>query len=237
MEIRILHCLEGARQARGLAVIIDVFRAFTTACVAAMNHALEIVPVADLDLAYELKRQDPSAVLMGERDCRKLPGFDWGNSPADIEHQDFSNRRVIHTTSAGTQGLIAAVQAGAEDVVTGSFANASAVAEYARKRAPALREPVLSLVAMGTAGETESEEDEACARRLRDLAMGREPEAMDAVRETLRRIPSAAKFFDPAQPWAPERDFDLCLTPDFCPFVLRAEPLPGFLVVLRPHPR
>jgi 2-phosphosulfolactate phosphatase len=29
MDIRILECLEGASRARGLTVIIDVFRAFT----------------------------------------------------------------------------------------------------------------------------------------------------------------------------------------------------------------
>ena len=32
MEIRILHLLEGARAARGLTVIIDVFRAFSLEC-------------------------------------------------------------------------------------------------------------------------------------------------------------------------------------------------------------
>ena len=55
MQIEILHLIEGAKQARGLAVIIDVFRAFSTTCYAVRNGAAKIIPVGDVDLAYRLK--------------------------------------------------------------------------------------------------------------------------------------------------------------------------------------
>ena len=47
MQIEILHLIEGAKQAHGLVVIIDVFRAFSTACYAVRNGAAEIIPVGD----------------------------------------------------------------------------------------------------------------------------------------------------------------------------------------------
>ena len=57
MHVDILDLIEGAIQARGLTVIIDVFRAFSTACYVVQNGAREIIPVGDVDLAYKLKEK------------------------------------------------------------------------------------------------------------------------------------------------------------------------------------
>ena len=51
MKIRILQLLEGAKDARGLTVIIDVFRAFSTACYAFDIDAHKIFPVGDINFA------------------------------------------------------------------------------------------------------------------------------------------------------------------------------------------
>ena len=56
----------------GLAVIIDVFRAFTTAAVVMANGAECIVPVGGLEEAFELRRLHPDWVLMGERGGRRV---------------------------------------------------------------------------------------------------------------------------------------------------------------------
>ena len=100
MKIEILHLVEGARKAQGLAVVIDVFRAFSTACYAVRNGAEQIIPVGDLKLAYQLKKENPSFVLMGERGGKIQPGFDYGNSPAQIEKVSFSGKTIVQTTSA-----------------------------------------------------------------------------------------------------------------------------------------
>jgi 2-phosphosulfolactate phosphatase len=44
MHIDILDLIEGAKQAQGLTVIIDVFRAFSTACYVVRNGARQIIP-------------------------------------------------------------------------------------------------------------------------------------------------------------------------------------------------
>ena len=119
MDIRILQLIKGAREAKGLTVIIDVFRAFSTACYVFGNGARRIIPVGDFDTARELKKQNPTFFLIGERGGERPPDFDYGNSPTEIKHVDFTGRTVIQTTSAGTQGIANAWQA--KEIITGSF--------------------------------------------------------------------------------------------------------------------
>ena len=227
MNINILHLIEGARQAKGLAVIIDVFRAFSTACYVVRNGAVEIIPVGDVDLAYQLKAENPDYILMGERQGKMLPGFDYGNSPTDIQAVDFSGKIVIQTTSAGTQGFANAKDA--DELISGSFVNADAVAAYIEKKSPAQ----VALVCMGTWAVRPADEDTLCAEyivsRLHNQKIDRQ-----AIYNRLKASKSARKFFDPTVTWAPENDFDLCLNIGFCDFVLKAEKNEGGLLSLKP---
>jgi 2-phosphosulfolactate phosphatase len=227
MNINILHLIEGARQARGLTVIIDVFRAFSTACYAVRNGASQIIPVGDVELAYKLKEKNPDYVLMGERQGKMLPGFDYGNSPTDIQSVDFSGKTVIQTTSAGTQGFANAKDA--DELITGSFVNAEAIAAYIRKKSPAQ----VSLVCMGTWAVRPADEDTLCAEyiagRLNNQLIDHQK-----IYTQLKSSKTARIFFDPKVQWAPETDFDLCLDIGLCDFVLKAERMTDDLLVLKP---
>lgn len=220
VRVQVFDLLQGAQAATGLVVIIDVFRAFTTACHVAANGARRIIPVAGgkdgvaRALAYREGRDD--VVIMGERDAVPCEGFDFGNSPALVEDVDFTGKTVVHTTSSGTQGL--AAPSGADEVITGSFVNAGAIVEYIRARDP----EVVTLVAMGTAGVERSGEDVMCAQYIKNELEGY-PNSIEAIGNYLKIIPSAQKFFDPDKDYAPERDFDLCLELDRFDFVLRRE--------------
>ena len=105
MHVHILQLVEGARQARGATVVIDVFRAFSTACHAFLGGCARIFPVLDVDEARSLAASLPGSLLMGERFTRKLPGFDLGNSPTEVARADVRGRAIVHTTHAGTRGL------------------------------------------------------------------------------------------------------------------------------------
>lgn len=216
MEIRILQLLEGAKQAEGLAVIIDVLRAFSLECYLAHRGAAELRPVATLEEAFAWRQRDPDALLVGERGGARCEGFDFGNSPSAIPAEAVRGRRVIHTTSAGTQGLTHAARA--EERITGSLVNASAVAAYLRAQAP----EKVSLVCMGNAGVREAAEDVLCAEYIRSLVLG-EPLADIGERIRALRWHGGAHFFDPNnQAVYPEPDFWLCTKRDQFPFVLRA---------------
>jgi 2-phosphosulfolactate phosphatase len=215
-EIQTVDFVAGASSARGLTVVIDVFRAFSLAAHAFARGARAIVPVADVDYARELKRLHPDWLLIGERYARPLPGFDSGNSPADLERFDLRERTLIHTTHSGTQGLTAARDA--DEVITGALVNAGAIVRYIQSRAPG----VVTLVRMGKQAQQRCEEDDLCAQLLQQRLAGETPPIDDAPRR-LRSADSAAMFFDPACDWAPQRDFELCTQVDAFDFVLRLE--------------
>jgi 2-phosphosulfolactate phosphatase len=214
MEIRRLSTVSGARKARGLAVIIDVFRAFTTAAHVMANGAERIVPVLTVEESFELKKRHPDWVQIGERGGVRVEGFDYGNSPYEASLADFTGRTVIQTTGAGTQGVVSA--SGADEIVLGSFVMAGAIARYIRMVEP----EVVSLVAMGNVGVEPNEEDESCAEYLEWSLEGGRPD-FEALRERIRVSPSGAKFFDPSRPQFREEDFRLALELDRFDFVLR----------------
>jgi 2-phosphosulfolactate phosphatase len=216
MEIRILHLLEGAKQAQGLTVVIDVFRAFSLACYLADKNPLDIIPVSDIDLAYKLKSDHPDYILIGERGERVPEGFDYGNSPTHILNQDFFKKTIIHTTSAGTQGLVNAI--GADNCITGSFVNADAIIRYINNENP----EIVSLVCMGYSMIHPSEEDTFCAEYIKAKLEGKDFNYVQA-KEIIRNT-SAIRLFNPEnQDFSPSSDFDLCLDLGKFSFVLKAE--------------
>ncbi len=222
-QVECLDFVAGARAARGLAVVIDVFRAFSVACYATAGGARRIHPVADIEDALSLKRQHPDWLFIGERHARRVEGFDFGNSPTDISAIDLEGRTIVHTTHAGTQGLRAAVQA--EEVLTGSLVNAGAICRYIESRRP----EHVSLVRMGHEARERCAEDDLCAELIAARLAGRDFDTA-GIRPRLEGASSARKFFDAEAHWAPRTDFDLCTDVDRFDFVLRLagrdQPLP-----------
>ncbi len=216
MNIKILHMVKGAKEATGIAVIIDVFRAFTVEAYLMNNGAEKLIPVGDMKMAYDYKEKDSNCVLVGERHGVILPGFDYGNSPAQIKNIDFSGKTVIHTTSAGTQGIANAQNA--DEVLTGSLVNAKAIANYIKSKNPT----EVSLVCMGLEAQFQTEEDNLCAYYIKSILEGN-PIELDKEIENLKTT-SGAKFFDEKQKDVfPEEDFYLSTEVDKFNFVLKVE--------------
>jgi 2-phosphosulfolactate phosphatase len=228
MNIEILDLIEGAKQALGLTVIIDVFRAFSMACYVVRNGARGIIPVGEVDIAYKLKEINPGYILMGERQGNILPGFDYGNSPTEIQNIDFSGNTVIQTTSAGTQGFANARNA--DELITGSFVNVEAIVNYIKKRAP----QNVSLVCMGTGAVKPNEEDTLCANYIADR-LNHQKIDRKKVYTRLKKSKTARIFFDPDVTWAPEKDFELCLNIGHCDFILKAKKYHDNLLILIPE--
>lgn len=214
MKIEIKSLLEGAKKAKGITVIIDVFRAFSLEVIAAANHAYRIIPVDDIDKAFELAKTYSNSILIGERNGVKIDGFDYGNSPSEIFNIDFNNKVIIHTTSAGTQGIVNAINA--SEILTGSFLNAKAIASYIKAQNP----NVVTLVPMGLNGKEKTNEDELCARYIKALLEEKELNINKEL-ENLKYT-SGAKFFDPKQNTVfPTKDFYICTELNKYNFVLK----------------
>ena len=161
------------------------------------------------------------------RKGKSLPGFDYGNSPTEIEAIDFSGKTIIQTTSAGTQGFANAKEA--DELISGSFVNAGAIVSYIKEKAPER----VSLVCMGTWAVTPADEDRLCAEYIADQLNSKKLSRED-VYNKLKVAKTAKIFFDPDIKWAPEKDFDLCLNIGLCDFVLKAEKIENGLLALRP---
>ena len=63
MNIRVLQLIEGAKAARGITVVIDVFRAFSVEAYLFHRGAERVIPVGDVELAYQLKNENPHYIL------------------------------------------------------------------------------------------------------------------------------------------------------------------------------
>ncbi|HYQ59294.1 MAG TPA: 2-phosphosulfolactate phosphatase [Draconibacterium sp.] len=216
MDIEILQLIEGAQVAKGTVVIIDVLRAFSTGCYAIAKGIETIMPVGDIDIAYQLKKDHPAYLLIGERHERKPKGFDFGNSPTHINNAAITAKTMIQTTSSGTQGITKAVNA--SEIITGSFVNASAIINYIRKTNP----KVVSLVCMGFACQHPTVEDTLCAEYIKNALEGK-PNNFQAMVQQIKET-DGRRFFDPAnQEWSPESDFHLCMDLSRFDFVLKVE--------------
>ncbi len=214
MKINIVEFAEGARSARGVTVI-DVFRAFSVGCYAFDSGAAAIIATGSIEEAFRLKTKYRNSVLVGERDERKIEGFDFGNSPTEILMADLNGVTVIHTTTAGTAGLLNASEA--SPVITGSLVNAAAVARFISS----LNANEVTLVAMGYRGEVSAEEDLLCARIIADrLSSGQ----TDFSREIASLQETSGKRFFKSEnlEFSPPSDYFLCTMSDRFGFVLKA---------------
>ncbi len=215
MDVQILHLVEGAKKAKGLTVVIDVFRAFSMEAYMFAAGADKVIPIGDLQVAWDYKKAHPDAILCGERGGIKVEGFDHGNSPTQIEGLDFTGKTLIHTTSAGTQGVANAT--GADEILGGSLVTAKAIADYIKYTKPAH----VSLVCMGVHGKKQSDEDTLCGEYIKSLIEGKPLADLEERIEKLK-LTNGAQFFKPElRDVFPERDFTLCTRVSAFPFVLR----------------
>ncbi|WP_315732666.1 MULTISPECIES: 2-phosphosulfolactate phosphatase [unclassified Bradyrhizobium] len=226
MDIRLDSLITGAERAQGAVVIIDVFRAFTTAAVALARGATKIIMVDTVEEALRLRAAGVGQICMGEVGGHKPNGFDLGNSPFDASQALLDGITVIQRTSAGTRGIVAAKQA--TQLYAGSLVTAKATAQAVTRHAPAR----VSLVAMGMNGEIRTDEDELCAIHLRNLLQGR-PGCIAGTRNVILAGPQIPDFRDPAKPHLHPEDLDIAIDIDRYDFAVRISKEDGRLVARR----
>jgi len=117
---------------KGKAVVaIDIFRATSTILTAFENGCEAVVPVLSVEEARIKKkkflREGKEVLIAGEREGKKIPGLDLGNSPEEFTRADLAGKVIILTTSNGTRAIRNAE--GAEKILIGALMNSGAVAE------------------------------------------------------------------------------------------------------------
>jgi len=220
----------GAQEAEGLAVIIDVFRAFSCEPLVFHFGANRVILEADPEKALSLKTENPEFILIGEINEVPMEGADLGNSPSEIilrGHTFFGDKTVVHRTTAGVAGVTAAYDA-ADEVILGSFVMATAIAKHITNGKPDL----VTLVAMGDRAKSIAPEDEACADYLEHLLTGKPYDPVKAFKEIVFQS-TAQKFIQGTKPYLPKEDPIFCLQRDLFDIVLTVRREGDLLEVLR----
>jgi len=233
MQITCDRLLEGARSARGIAVIVDVFRAFTCTPLLFALGIRKSILIATAEEAFALREKEPELILIGENRGIPIEGFDLGNSPSEILRKGndfFEGRTVIQRTSSGVQGVLAAID-GADEVLLGSYVAARATARYVTEKNPKR----VSLVAMGWSMEEEAPEDEWCVRYFSHLLEHTPYDHLTALREIVFHE-TARKFLHPKEAYFPPEDPLLCLQRDLFDFALGARRQGGLVVAGKLQP-
>jgi len=111
-------------------VVIDVIRATSTICQALESGYERVFCTAAVEEARALREAVGGAVLGGERDAVRIPGFDLGNSPR--EYLEPAAETLVLSTTNGTRAVVAAAQR-CDRVLVASLLNLAAVVEAARE--------------------------------------------------------------------------------------------------------
>jgi len=219
--------LETCSRSKNTVVVIDVFRAFSTAAYAFGAGAESITLVSGVKEALELKIAIPGALVMGEVGGVKVEAFDFGNSPAEFLDLDLSGKALIQRTSAGTQGIVRARQA--KTLLAASLCCAGATVRHLRKISPA--SIVFVITGAGPGGH--GDEDLACAHYMEALLRGQQVEP-EVYRQRVLQSPAGRNLSDPELAGSMARDLELCMQVDRFDFAMQVERENGRLV-MRPR--
>jgi 2-phosphosulfolactate phosphatase len=109
-------------------IVVDILRA-TSCMTTAFAFGIEsIMPFASLEECRAMKSQ--GYFTTGERDGKKVDGFDLGNSPFEYMDEKLKGQNIAFTTTNGTQAIAKSI--GAKEIVIGSFLNLTAISRHVR---------------------------------------------------------------------------------------------------------
>src|SRR5262245_23922203 len=134
-----------ARERKAVAVVVDALRASATITCLLQQGADEVLVMKEVDEAYAYREEYPNTLLVGERGGLKVEGFDFGNSPTEIQRADVQGKRVAFTSTTGAQRLVDCL--GASAITVGTTINASAVARQVISMAQAKSVPIVIIPA------------------------------------------------------------------------------------------
>lgn len=112
---------------KGTIVVIDILRAGSVIVTALYNGANLVKVMNSIKNARKFKKD--GFILCGERNTKKIKGFDKGNSP--LEYFDVKGKKIILTTSNGTKVVEKAMKVSSK-VLVGSFLNLDFIIDYVK---------------------------------------------------------------------------------------------------------
>ncbi|MCX6152124.1 MAG: 2-phosphosulfolactate phosphatase [Ignavibacteriales bacterium] len=111
-------------------VVIDVLRATTTIVEALKNGAKEVIPVSTFEFAQKASGSffGGQTLLGGERNTKKIEGFNLGNSPLEYTKDVVNGKSIILFTTNGSKSIVKAKFS--KNLFICSFINLHTVAKH-----------------------------------------------------------------------------------------------------------
>lgn len=213
MKIYTKSLPDGAKKAKGTAIVIDIFRAGTTIPTLFYVGVESIIVVQYLKDARQLKRETGYEII-GE--IRGFPPKDFkcGNSPYEVSKlKDLKGKTVVFRSSACSIGIINALEAGVDELLVGSFSNASTIIDYIKKKKP----DEVTLIPIGTVGfgpDRKAVEDEKCAEYIKESLEGEQPDFPQMIKEIKKGGSKKEGGYERLLKFGQEKDIEPCLTID-----------------------
>ena len=202
----------------GAVVVIDVIRAFTTAAYAFGSGAAEIYLVGTVDEALAFKAAHPGTLAMGEDHGLQPEGFDLPNSPSMVSEADLEGRMMVQRTSAGTQGVVRAVDA--TRMWAASLVVASATARAVEQSG--LGEPAYVITGRFE-DRPDRGADDVLTAELIERARGRPAARSSSDRRCVADTDEAARTLLLGLPHVDPRDIELAAAVDAFDFAMEVE--------------
>ena len=196
-------------------VVIDVFRAFTTAAYVLDRSPATYMLAKKHSVITELAKNRINPLVIGKPEIG-MDGhiYNIPNSPTRTLGVEVENRDVIHRTEAGALGVLLCRDA--DLILAASFVNANATVQFIKT----LPNPIITLLPMGHEGNTPSMEDTLCAEYINALMQSKKLDLVPYLSE-LKKGPGSY-FFSKDQLQYPAEDFERCLQVDHFNFAIRA---------------
>lgn len=111
-------------------VVIDVLRASSTIVTALHNGAREVIPVGSVEFAMKASSSmfGGQTLIGGERNSRKIDGFNLGNSPLEYTAEAIAGKAIVLFTTNGSRAVVKAKFS--QSLVIACFLNCEAVVRF-----------------------------------------------------------------------------------------------------------
>jgi 2-phosphosulfolactate phosphatase len=211
----------------GVAVVVDVMRAYTVAAWAFHLGAIRIFLVDEVEQAVNLASKMPGALLFkdGSIDAR----FDLHNSPQQLMSLDVEAKTIVQRTGAGTRAAVAA--AGADVLLCTSFVCATGTARFIERLA-------VDEVTFVISGGLDADEDLACAQFIAATVNGGGADPAPFIERASRSRSAVQLRLAPklGQAGVGVDDVPMCLAVDRFDFAMLATSGDDSLVLTRVEP-
>lgn len=186
-------------------IIIDVFRAFTTASYVLARSPARYLLTTDSKIISELALIYPDSLLIGKSEKNNSLIYDIPNSPTRTQHLEVKNKTILHRTEAGAKGVLQALKNPSDIVLAAGLVNADATVGYLKK----LNIHHVNIIPMGHEATTPSLEDDICALYIHELIRGNQV-SLKPFFPAIRT--GAGRYFFSHDQWQyPQEDFLRCL--------------------------